>query len=128
MAHTWPPSALDERLLTLPRESESVFTTLQRAHYTPLSRNLKWNSVRCSAGLGSVDFHTPTRHHFARYAWNVLALDAADIAQHFGHQDGGELVRKLYGHFDQVRARNRLREAFAQAPATPTPLRQRHAA
>ena len=45
-----------------------------------------------------------------------LTLDPADIAQHFGHQDGGELVRKLYGHFDQMRARNRVREAFNGAP------------
>jgi hypothetical protein len=39
-----------------------------------------------------------------------------------GHQDGGELVRKLYGHFDQAGARRRVREAFAAAPAAPVPL------
>jgi hypothetical protein len=30
----------------------------------------------------------------------VLELDARIIALHFGHRDGGELVRKLYGHPD----------------------------
>ena len=105
-----------ERLLSLPRESEWVFTTLRGTHYTPSSRNLHWNRVRCSVGLGNVDLYTATRHHFAWYAWNVLGLDPADIAQHFGHQDGGALVRQLYGHFDQARARNRIREAFAEAP------------
>jgi hypothetical protein len=38
------------------------------------------------------------------------------------HQDGGELVRRLYGHFDQALARERVREAFAAAPAMPVPL------
>lgn len=117
-----------ERLLTLPRESEWVFTTVRATHYTPSSRNLHWNRVRCTAGLGQVDLYTATRHHFAWYAWNVLGLDPADIAQHFGHQDGGELVRQLYGHFDQARARDRVRQAFGQASAAPTPLRQPRAA
>jgi hypothetical protein len=58
----------------------------------------------------------------ALYAWNVLGLDARDIALHFGHQDGGELVRKLYGHPDAARARERIREAFRQAPTAPVPL------
>jgi hypothetical protein len=39
-----------------------------------------------------------------------------------GHQDGGELVRKLYGHFDQAGARRRVREAFAAAPAPAAPV------
>jgi hypothetical protein len=51
-----------------------------------------------------------------------LGLSPEDIAQHFGHQDGGELVRKLYGHFDQAMARERVRAAFAQAPAPPTAM------
>ena len=63
-----------------------------------------------------------SRHYFGWYAWNVLDLDARDIALHFGHQDGGELVRKTYGHPDAALARERVREAFRQAPATPRPL------
>jgi hypothetical protein len=47
---------------------------------------------------------------------------SADIAQHFGHQDGGQLVRELYGHFDQARARQRIRAAYAGAPPAPLPL------
>ncbi len=110
------PRARD-RLLSLPRESEWVFRTLRGTHDTPSSRSHHWNRVRCAAGFGNVDLYTTTRHHFAWYAWNVLGLDPADIAQHFGHQDGGALVRQLYGHFDQARARNRIRAAFDQAPA-----------
>ena len=53
---------------------------------------------------------------------SVLELDARDIALHFGHRDGGELVRKLYGHPDAALARERVREAFRQAPTAPIPL------
>jgi hypothetical protein len=41
---------------------------------------------------------------------------------HFGHQDGGELVRKLYGHPDARLVRERVREAFKQAPTAPVPI------
>jgi hypothetical protein len=68
------------------------------------------------------DLYTATRHYFGWYAWNVLELDARDIALQFGQQDGGELVRKLYGHPDAALARKRVRESFEQAPAAPVPL------
>jgi integrase len=111
-----------ERLLALPRESEFVFTTLRGSHYRPSSRSYHWNRVRCAAGFGNVDLYTATRHYFGWYALNVLDLPAHVIALHFGHQDGGELVRKNYGHPDAAIARERVREAFRQAPAEPVPL------
>jgi hypothetical protein len=52
----------------------------------------------------------------------VLELPAHVVALHFGHQDGGELVRKNYGHPDAAIARERVREAFRQAPPAPVPL------
>jgi hypothetical protein len=69
-----------------------------------------------------VDLYLATRHYFGWYAWNVLELDARDIALHLGHQDGGELVRTRYGHPDAALARQRVREAFKSAPAAPAPL------
>ncbi len=111
-----------ERLLSLPRESEFAFTTLRGSHYRASSRSHHWNRVRCSAGLGNVDLYTTTRHYFGWYAWNVLELDARDIALHFGHQDGDELVRKLYGHADARLLADRVRRAFRSAPPAPVPL------
>jgi hypothetical protein len=35
---------------------------------------------------------------------NVLELPSEDVAIALGHTDGGELVRKLYGHRDHERA------------------------
>jgi hypothetical protein len=105
--------AAHERLLRLPHESEFVFTTIRGSHYRPSSRSHHWNRVRCAAGLGNVDLYTATRHYFGWYAWNVLELDARDIALHFGHRDGGELVRKLYGHAD---AKTRTRACPQRVP------------
>ena len=111
-----------DRLLRLPRESEFAFTTLRGTHYAPSSRSPHWNRVRCSAGLGNVDLYVASRHYFGWYAFNVLELPAHVIALHFGYQDGGELVRKNYGHPDARIARERVREAFRQAPPAPVPL------
>jgi hypothetical protein len=83
-----------------------------------------WNRVRAAAGLGNTDLYTCTRHYFAWYAWNVLRLEPEVIADHFGHQDGGELVRKLYGHFDSSLSRARVCKAFAAAPAEVVSLRR----
>jgi hypothetical protein len=44
------------------------------------------------------------------------------IALHLGHHDGGALVRTTYGHPDERIARDRVREAFRQAPPAPVPL------
>jgi hypothetical protein len=41
-----------------------------------------------------------SRHWFGRYALNVLELPPHVIALQLGHQDGGRLVRELYGHAD----------------------------
>ena len=62
-------------------------------------------------------------HYFGWYALNVLELPPHVIALHFGHQDGGELVRKNYGHPDAAISRERVREAFRQAPAPPVRIR-----
>jgi integrase len=113
-----------ERLLELPVESEWAFTTLRGYHYTPSTRSHHWNRVRCTAGLPEYDLYTCTRHFFGWYAWNVLGLDPRDIALHFGHQDGGELVRTLYGQADEDIARERILAAFENAPGLPTPIRK----
>jgi integrase len=104
------------RLLDLPRESEFVFTTIRQTHYTPSSRCFHWNRVRAAAGMGNVPLYLATRHWFGWYALNVLDLPPHQIALQLGHQDGGRLVRELYGHPDAAIARERLREAVRSMP------------
>jgi integrase len=111
------------RLLILPRESEWCFTTLRRTHYTPSSRCFHWNRVRAAAGMGNVPLYLATRHWFGWFALNVLELPPHVIALQLGHQDGGRLVRELYGHPDAALARERTRQAFRSiAPVEALPL------
>jgi integrase len=118
---------LRERLLSLPRESEWVFTTLRGTHYTPSSRNYHWNRVRASVGLGNVSLYLATRHYYGWCALNVLELPAHVIALHLGHDDGGQLVRANYGHPDAAIARKRTRDAFREvASVTALPGGARH--
>jgi integrase len=115
-----------ERLLVLPRESEWVFTTVRRHHYTPSTRNHHWNRVRSSVGLGNVSLYLATRHFYGWYAMNVLELPPHVIALQLGHTDGGRLVRELYGHPDAALARARTREAFrSTAPVVALPTTAR---
>jgi integrase len=106
-----------DRLLALPRESEWVFTTLRGHHYVPSTRSPHWDRVRCTVGIGNVPLYLATRHYYGWYALNVLGLPAHVIALHLGHDDGGELVRRLYGHPDAALARDMTRERFRSLPA-----------
>jgi hypothetical protein len=49
-------------------------------------------------------------------------LDEPVAEAAIGHQDSGELVRKLYGHPDATLARERVREAFRRHHPLPVPL------
>jgi integrase len=111
-----------DRLLNLSRESEFCFTTLRGSHYRPSSRSHHWDRVRCSAGVGDLDFYLCTRHAFATYALNVFGLSDHVIATQLGHRDGGKLVRTLYGHPDAALTRERVREASRNPPPAPVPL------
>lgn len=116
-----------DRLATLPRESQWVFTTLRGNHYTSSTRNFHWNRVRCATGIGNTSLYLATRHFYGWYALNVLDLPPHVIALHLGHTDGGRLVRELYGHPDAAIARERTREAFRSVGTVTTlPTRASH--
>lgn len=46
---------------------------------------------------------------------NVLEMPSEDVAIALGHQDGGNLVRRLYGHRDHNRALARILGAYESA-------------
>jgi len=105
-----------DRLRELPRESEFVFTTLnrkpsgkRRLHYTPSTREHHWNRVRCAAGLADVELYVATRHFFVTYAVEVLELSVDDIGWYCGHRTGGaKIVRDHYLHPDDDARRERI--------------------
>jgi hypothetical protein len=45
---------------------------------------------------------------------NVLDVRPEDVAIALGHTDGGELVRRLYGHRDHERVLDRVTAAYGR--------------
>jgi integrase len=100
-------------ILSLRDEGEFCFTSLRGEHWTPSSRAYHWKAVRAAAGWqGSL--YLATRHFAAWYMVNELELPSEDVAIALGHSDGGELVRKLYGHRDEDRALDRVTAAYGR--------------
>src|SRR6185437_14524971 len=85
---------------------------LRGEHWTPSSRAYHWKAVRAASGWqGSL--YLATRHFAGWYMVNVLEMPSEDVAIALGHQDGGNLVRRLYGHRDRHRALDRIVHAYA---------------
>jgi integrase len=103
-----------DALSSLAREGEFCFVSLRGEHWTPSSRAYHWKAVRAAAGWeGSL--YLATRHFAGWYMVNELEMSSEDVAIALGHQDGGNLVRRLYGHRDKGRALDRIVGAYADA-------------
>ncbi len=110
-----------EAILSLPAESEFCFAPIRGSHWTASARAYHWKAVRAAAGWeGSL--YLATRHFAGWYMVNVLELPSEDVAIALGHTDGGELVRRLYGHRDRERALDRVTAAYERT-ASHTQLR-----
>lgn len=110
-----------EALLSVPQQHEFCFVNLREHHWTAGSRAYHWSTVRAAAGWkGSL--YLATRHFAGWYMYELLGMPAEDVAISLGHTDGGELVRRLYGHKDRDKALTRVVEAYEQS-ARVKPLR-----
>jgi integrase len=92
-----------EALVSLPIESEFCFAPIRGEHWTASARAYHWKAIKAAAGWGG-SLYLATRHFAGWYMVNVLELPSEDTAIALGHTDGGELVRRLYGHRDHDRA------------------------
>ena len=102
-----------EAIIAFPVEGAFCFAPIRGEHWTASARAYHWKAVRSAAGWqGSL--YLATRHFAGWYMVNVLDLPSEDVAIVLGHTDGGELVRKLYGHRDQERALDRVTAAYGQ--------------
>lgn len=102
-----------EAIIALSVEGAFCFAPIRGEHWTASARAYHWKAVRSAAGWqGSL--YLATRHFAGWYMVNVLDLPSEDVAIALGHTDGGELVRKLYGHRDQERAFDRVTAAYGQ--------------
>lgn len=102
-----------DALLNLPAEGEFCSTPIRGGHWTASARAYHWKAVR-SAGGWEGSLYLATRHFAGWYMVNMLGLPSADVAIASGHTDGGELVRRLYGHRDRDRALNRVTAAYGR--------------
>lgn len=117
-----PPAR--EALQGLPVESEWAFTTIRGGHCTPSARAHHWKAIRAAVGYTD-SLYLATRHFAGWYMINVLELASEDVALALGHEDGGELVRMLYGHRDRSLALKRVSDAYKQhATLRPFPTRR----
>lgn len=66
-----------------------------------------WHQIRAAAGRPGMDFYE--LRHFAATRLIEAGLDDRDVATQLGHTDGGELVRKVYGHPSERLALKRIR-------------------
>jgi integrase len=96
-----------EALLALPRDGDFCFVNLRGDHFTSSSRAYHWKAVRAAAGW-TQSLYLATRHFAGSYMINELGMSSEDVAVALGHQDGGELVRRLYGHRETERALARI--------------------
>jgi integrase len=106
-------------LMGLAREGEFCFVSLRGEHWTPSSRAYHWKAVRAAGGWDK-SLYLATRHFAGWYMVNVLELPCEDVAIALGHQDGGNLVRRLYGHRDRDLALDRVTSAYGRAAGRPT--------
>ncbi len=74
----------------------SLFDPTAHGPHTPAAAG--WTGSLCLA----------TRHSAGWYMVNELEMASEDVAIALGHQDGGNLVRRLYGHRDKGRALDRI--------------------
>jgi integrase len=111
-----------EVLVALSVEGEFCFAPIRGQHWTASARAYHWKAVRGAAGWAG-SLYLATRHFAGWYMVNELNLPSEDVAIALGHTDGGELVRRLYGHRDHERALDRVAAAYSRtADMTQTQL------
>ena len=104
-----------EALIPLSRERTFCFKPPVRGeHFRPPGRSPYWKQAAAAAGWRGT-LYLATRHFAGWYMTNVLELPSEDVAIALGHEDGGELVRRLYGHRDRERALERVARAYEGA-------------
>lgn len=92
-----------------------VFTNTLGDHWRNSALAYHWKGIKAAVPeIGANPKFTPymcTRHFAGWYMVNVLEMEADVVAMQMGHEDDGDLVRKLYGHRDRTRALRMIADA-----------------
>jgi integrase len=111
------PQQAREALLEMP-PGDFCFLNNWGSHWTAGARDRWWGQTRSAVGYED-SLYMATRHFAGSYMTNRLLLPSEDVAIALGHTDGGELVRRLYGHRDESMALERVARAFEGARVVP---------
>lgn len=98
-----------------PEGCDLLFTTKVGKQFWSTSLSLAWDPVRNAAGRPTMDFYE-LRHYCATRLLEAGISDA-DVAVQLGHTDGGELVRRVYGHPAHRHALDRVAGALGEERA-----------
>lgn len=99
-------------LREIQRPDGFVFSTVTDKRLTGSTIHYQWDPVRVAAGLPGLDLYA-LRHACATHLLNELGLPAHQVAAHLGHDDGGVLVLRLYGHPSKAKALDAVSAAYA---------------
>lgn len=92
------PEARDA-LLTLDRSSSWVFLGKRGARMSYSTLIYYWQKISPAVDRPNVTPHE-LRHFCGHYLFVTKGLPERVVAEQLGHQDGGKLIRTLYGHGD----------------------------
>jgi integrase len=133
-----PPKNGEPRRVVLPPKAADALASLERfqdepaVFLTPRGKRFGKGAIhRYFAPVRASYGHPRMQFHELRHACATLLLERGltpeDVALQLGHQDGGQLVRQLYGHPSEDRARERIAMAFAEVPSKPVADRSQEA-
>jgi integrase len=125
-----PKTEAGRRICVLPPPARDALADLERheglqaVFLTPRGRRFNKGSfhryfVAVRAAFGRPDLTPYELRHACATLLLERGLSPEDVAAQLGHKDGGQLVRRLYGHPDEQRQRERIALAFAEIPAEP---------
>lgn len=103
-----PPAR--DALLPLDRATEWVFLGAHGQRLSQSALSYRWRGIEAAFGR-KVTPHE-LKHFAGHYLYVTLGLPDRVVAAQLGHNDGGKLVRELYGHGD-VGALEEIDKAFA---------------
>jgi integrase len=90
--------------------TERVFSSVRGHQFWANSFTWIWKPVKAAADRS--DMHFYELRHYCATRLLERGLTDSDVATQLGHTDGGELVRRVYGHPNMKAARERLRETM----------------
>jgi integrase len=134
-----PKTWAGRRICVLPPPARDALAALDRhegepaVFVTPRARRFKkgaWHRyfVPVRSRLGRPDLTPYALRHACATLLLERGLSPEDVAAQLGHKDGGGLVRRLYGHPDEQRQRDRIALAFAEVSPAPVANRSQSGA